>query len=147
MLHQIGPDLCLVSETFERERRRLSTVLDNNIYKSISYYRKNRAPGGGCAIVFNEKRFTVVDLDIPSLEEIENVWALITPKQGGQSFGPGLNVKRIAVGSYYISPKSRHKKETIEHIIQSIHTLRAKYDNEINFLISGDFNRVDITDI
>ena len=41
MLHQIGPDLCLVSETFERERRRLSTVLDNNIYKSISYYRKN----------------------------------------------------------------------------------------------------------
>ena len=71
----------------------------------------------------------------------------ITPKQAGVSFGPYLNVKRIAIGSYYISPRSRHKKETIDHIIDTIHTLRAKYDNEVNFLIAGDFNRVDITDV
>ena len=25
MLHQLGPDICLVSETFERERKKLST--------------------------------------------------------------------------------------------------------------------------
>ena len=56
-------------------------------------------------------------------------------------------MKRIAVGSYYVSPKSRHKKETIEHIIDTIHTIRAQYDNEVNFLIGGDFNRLDISDI
>ena len=50
MLHQIGPDLCLISETFERERKRLNTVLNSSVYKSISCYRKNRAHGGGCAI-------------------------------------------------------------------------------------------------
>ena len=53
----------------------------------------------------------------------------------------------IAVGSYYISPRSRHKQETIDHIIDSIHILRAKYDNDVNFLVAGDFNRVNIDDI
>ena len=129
MLHQIGPDLCLISETFERERKRLSTVLGKGLYKSISCYRKNRAPWGGCAILYNENRFSVLDLEIPSMVEVENVWGLITPKQAGQSFGSALNFKRIAVGSYYVSPKSRYKRETIKHIIYTIHTLRAKYDN------------------
>ena len=32
-------------------------------------------------------------------------------------------------------------------IIDTIHLLRAKFNNEVNFLIGGDFNRVDITDI
>ena len=72
----------------------------------------------------------------------KNTWALITPKQAGLSF-----VKRVAIGSYYVSPRSRHKKETVEHIIHTIHTLRAKYDNEVNFIIGGDFNRLDTTDI
>ena len=38
-------------------------------------------------------------------------------------------------------------QDTKEHIIDTIHTLRAKYDNEIHFLIGGDFNRLDLTDI
>ena len=112
MLRQVGPDICLISETFERERKRLETALNSRMFKSISYYRKNRAPGGGCAIVYNENRFVVQDLEIPAPVEIENTWALITPKQAGLSSGP-MNVKRIAVGSYYISPRSRHKQETI----------------------------------
>ena len=59
MLHQIGPDICIISETFERVRMRLDTILNSSLYKSISYFRKNRAPGGGCAILFNENRFSV----------------------------------------------------------------------------------------
>ena len=47
ILQQIGPDICMISETFERERKRLSSVLKNRHFKSISYFRKNRAPGGG----------------------------------------------------------------------------------------------------
>ena len=80
MLHQISPDICLISETFERERKRISATLNSRVYKSISYYRKNRAPGGGCAIIYNETRFSVVDLEVPSPAEVENVWALFTPK-------------------------------------------------------------------
>ena len=84
-------------------------------------------------------------MEIPAPVEIENTWALITPKQAGLSSGP-MNVKRIAVGSYYISLCSSYKQETIEHIIDTVHTLRAKYDNEINFCIGGNFNQVDISD-
>ena len=58
-----------------------------------------------------------------------------------------LKVKRIAVESYYVSPRSKHKQETIEHIIDTIHVLRAKFDNEIHFLIGGDFNKLNISDI
>ena len=146
LLNQICPDLCLISETFERQKKRLQSIIKGQVYKNISYYRKNRAPGGGCAIIYNENRFEVQDLEIPAPAEIENVWALVTPKQAGVGLG-SMNVKRIAVASYYISPKSRHKQETIEHIIHTIHTLRARFDNEVNFLICGDFNRVDTTDI
>ena len=56
-------------------------------------------------------------------------------------------MKRIAYGTVYVSPKSKHKTETIEHIIETIHMLRAQYDNEINFCIGGDFNRLDISEI
>ena len=37
--------------------------------------------------------------------------------------------------------------ETIDHIIGAIHSLRALSDKEISFLIGGDFNRLDVSDI
>ena len=55
-------------------------------------------------------------------------------------------MKRIAIGSNYVSPRSKHKQETIDHIIETIHVLRAQYEN-ISFWIGGDFNRLDISDI
>ena len=56
-------------------------------------------------------------------------------------------MKRIAVGGYYVSPRAKNKQEVIEHIIDTIHNLRAQYDNQINFLIGGDFNRLAVDDI
>ena len=58
-----------------------------------------------------------------------------------------MQVKRIAIGSIYVSPRSQFKSQTIDHIIDSIHLLRAKYNNDINFCIGGDFNRLDLSDI
>ena len=39
------------------------------------------------------------------------------------------------------------KVETIDHIIETIHMRGGQYDNEVYFLIGGDFNRLDITEI
>ena len=136
--------MCIISETFERGKRRLSSVLNLIQFKSISYYHKNRSPGGGCAIVYNENRLSVSDLEIPAPDEIESCWALFTPTRLSSN---QLKVKRIAVGSYYVSPHSRHKQEVIDHIIDTIHILRSKNDNDVSFLIGGDFNRLDISDI
>ena len=40
-----------------------------------------------------------------------------------------------------------HLCKTIEHIIETIHSLRAKFDNDIHWLIGGDFNHLNISDI
>ena len=54
LLYQIGSDIVLVSETWERQRQSLDQLLSSSQYKTISYCRKkktnNRQPGGGCAI-------------------------------------------------------------------------------------------------
>ena len=106
MLTQISLDICLVSESWESARRRLNTLLNKTQFKSHSYYRKNRSPGGGCAIIFNENRFSVLSLVVEFPEDVESVWALFTPKSDDRK---NMKVKRIAVGSFYVSPKSRHK--------------------------------------
>ena len=143
MLKQIGPSVMLVSETWERERSRLDTLLNSRVLKSISSYRKTK-PGGGCAIIYNETQFNVTNPEIEVPEDVEAVWAIFTPKTEQRN---KLNVKRIAIGSVYVSPRSQHKVETIDHIIETIHIIRGQYDNEVNFLIGGDFNRLDITEI
>ena len=79
LLNQICPDIGMVSESWESERRRLSSILHNTQYKSISCYGKNRSPGGGCANLNNETRFSVTNLEIDAPEGVESIWALFTP--------------------------------------------------------------------
>ena len=123
---------------------RLLDILNNKQFKIKSFYRKNKSPGGGCAIIYNESRFTFTDPDICVPEGVEAVWSVLTPVAGPTQ---QLKVKRIAVASMYVSPRSKFKSETIDHIIETIHILRAKYDNQISFLLGGDVNRIDVTDI
>ena len=142
MLQQIGPDLSIITETFERKKNPLSNIIKSKEFKYFSYFRQNRAPGGGCAIVFNENRFSVKNLEIQAIDEIETCWALVVPDKSQK-----VKTKRLAVGAYYISPRSKYKQQVVEHIIDTIHLIRAKYSNEVNFIIAGDFNRVNTADI
>ena len=145
MMRQICPDLILASETWERQNKRLGSLIKNKNFKYVSFYRKNKSPGGGCAIIYNESRFSISDPEIIVPENIEAVWCLLTPQVSVKQ--QKMKVKRIAIGSIYVSPRSKHKGDIIEHIIETIHVLRAKHDNEIEFLIGGDFNRLQINDI
>ena len=143
LLHNLRPDICLVSETFESKRRTVKGVLDKSEYKCFSYKRTNRAPGGGCAILYNNNRFDVTEIEIEAPAEVETVWAMFVPKHPL----PHWKVNKIAVGSYYISPQSKHKQATIDNIVETIHGIRAQFDNDVKFLIGGDFNRTDIRDV
>ena len=146
LLHQILPDLVFISEMWERENKRLSEIIQTNQYKYFSYLRKkvkSSQPGGGCAIYFNDDWFDIQHLDINVPEGIEICWALVKPKH----YHPiHQKVRWICSASVYISPRSNLKKETIEHIISTIHYIRSRYD-QIFFIITGDFNRTDPTDI
>ena len=94
LLSEIGPDLSLICETFESERKRLSAVINNSHFKSLSYYRKNRAPGGGCAIIFHETRFQVTELNVNVPDGVESCWALFTPKHKNNMKVPGLSINK-----------------------------------------------------
>ena len=74
---------------------------------------------------------------------VEAAWVVFTPFSNTVHH----RVKKIAVGTFYVSPRSPHKDATLDHIIESIHLLRARYDNEIHFLLGGDLNRLAIEPI
>ena len=75
---------------------------------------------------------------------VEAVWCVLSPCLPD---GREQSVKKICVGSIYIAPRSPYKEESSDHIIHTIHMLRARYNNEINFLIAGDFNHVDVQEV
>ena len=80
-------------------------------------------------------------VDIP--EGVEAVYGLFIQIRPD----PSLRVKKIMFGSFYVSPNSLYKAATIEHIIDTTHVFRSRYDNEVNFILGGDFNRLNISDI
>ena len=46
MLQQIGPDICIISETFERERKRLDSILNIRQFKKVqTNFGKNQSTG------------------------------------------------------------------------------------------------------
>ena len=93
--------------------------------------------------MLNPSRFFICDPKISVPAGVEVVWIIITPK----SLPKWAKVKRICLASIYISPRSKYKSQTIEHIIESIHAIRTTYDNEISFCLGGDFNKYPIEDI
>jgi hypothetical protein len=98
--------------------------------------------GGGVAIVYNEEHFTVEEADVEVPEGIEAVWAILTPKN------PEIEtVKKVLVGGIYISPRSQYKQQTVEHIIETMHSVQSQHEDPVRFIIGGDFNKVDIEDI
>ena len=91
----------------------------------------------------NRKQFfeTVPNIQAPS--GVEVVWSIISPKK----MPKWSKIKNICFASVYISPKSKFKKQTIAHIVESIQLLRSYYDDDIKYVIAGDFNKVSIEDI
>ena len=55
-------------------------------------------------------------------------------------------LKKLCLASIYISPRSKFKSDTINHIIESIHYIRSK-NSEVNFCLFSDANRVDMSDV
>ena len=79
LLYQICPSFLILTETWERENYSLDKLLNSRVYKTISYHRKNKSRGGGCAIIYqnnDQLKFRQADIDVP--DNIEVVWAICT---------------------------------------------------------------------
>ena len=129
-INELGIELSIVSETWEREEMSLETLLKLDNHKIISYKRTNKKtskqPGGGCALIYSEERFNVSQLSVLVPKGVEAVWALVQPKN------ENTKIKKIAVCSLYVSPSSKFKTKTIDHIVETIHLLRSQHNNEIS---------------
>ena len=123
LLTELGIEIAIVSETWERERESLETLLKLQNYKIISYKRQkrkaNKKPGGGAGIIYNENRFEISKLEVPVPSGVEAAWSLVKPKEESK-------IKKIAVCSLYVSPTSKFKTKTIDHLVETIHLLRSQ---------------------
>ena len=55
---------------------------------------------------------------------------------------------RIAVASiYYRGPKSTKKSELFDHISETFHYLTAMYGSDLDFVLAGDTNRLNLSPI
>ena len=53
----------------------------------------------------------------------------------------------LAISSLYVSPASKFKTKTIDHVVQTIHFIRSQFDHDISFLLGGDLNHININPI
>ena len=56
-------------------------------------------------------------------------------------------MKKILVGGIYIAPRSLYKQATVDHIIETMFCVQSRHGCQVRFMISGDFNKVNIEDI
>ena len=154
-LRQVGPDILILSEHWGRKSSFENALAVEN-FKVIESSRAIRGiptkgrkgkpsvsvTGGGVALVYNEENFIVEDAGLNVPNGIEAVWAILTPKSIDIP-----SIKKILVGGIYIAPQSQFKQLTIEHIIETMYSVQSRYDSQIRFLISGDFNKVSIENI
>ena len=94
--------------------------------------------------MYNKNQFELTDSEVGVPLGVETVWGIFSPRQLDHRL---QRVKRICVGSIYIAPRSPFKKETISHIIHTIQLIRARYNNEVDFLLAGDYNRTSVQDV
>ena len=141
LVKELGLEASIISETWEREEMSLQALLGQN-FKIHSYKREKskakKQPGGGCAIVYNENRFKGTKLDIFVPKGVEACWLMLKPITHEHS------IENIAMAAIYVSPNSKFKTATINHVIDTIHLIRAQHDNRVNFLIGGDLNQLKI---
>ena len=154
-LHPIGLDIFILREHWERKRP-FENILNSQNYKVkesscglrvIPTKGRNGTPtksvtGGGVAIVYSEENVRVEDADIEIPEDVEATWVILTPK-----INEITTIRKILVGGIYIAPRSQFKQKSIKHIIETMFMVQSRYEFPLHYLVSGDFNKVDTTDI
>ena len=147
IIEQYEADVICVSESWGRENLSVEKLLNLPNHRVLKSPVQRDFRGGKPVIIVNEEKFHVKSLCPDPLTVpigVECVWALVSPKQTG----PQSRIKYIAVASfYYRGPKSTKKDELFDHIAESFHLLSSKYGPDLQFLIMGDANRLNLSPI
>ena len=139
--HGLVSDLLFMSESWEYEHLTLDKVIKLDKYQVISNVHQRKGQGGRPALIVNEDKYFVKNLTNTEISipwGVEITWALLTPKE----VSPTSIVKKIAVASIYSKPNSRKKTALLDHVTESYHLLRAKYQTGLYFILAGDTNEL-----
>ena len=146
LLEQYNADIICISESFEREKLPLQEVLDLENYEIISMVKRRDFKGGNPAILVNRQKYTVKKIcpdPITVPVGVEAIWALVSPINNLSK-----KFKNIAICYlYYRGPKSTKKQELFDHVAETFHYLSARFGTNMEFIIAGDTNRLNLSPI
>ena len=146
LLEQYSADVICMSESWERDDLPLDQFLQLEDYEIISNVKQRDFKGGKPAILVNTHKYIVKKIcpdPVTVPVGVEAVWCLVTHKELSSH-----KFKYIAVCSlYYRGPKSTKKKELFDHIAETYHYLSGKYGSNIQYVIAGDTNRLNLDPI
>ena len=141
LLEQYQAEVICISESWEREDLPLKELLELEDFEVLTNVKQRDFKGGKPAILVNKEKYHVKSLCPEPITVPEGVEA---PKM----LSSKSRAKYIAIASiYYRGPKSTKKEELFDHIAQSFHFLSAKYGSDIQFIIAGDTNRLNLKPI
>ena len=150
MIEQTEAGVCTVSESWDRSHRAGGSLLSDRIniegYRWVKNVVQRNRKGGKPALLLKEKDYYIKELcpDVISVPVgVEAVWAMLTPKNTTVH----SKVKRIVVASVYYSSTQTRKSDFLDHISEAYHILCAKYGSDLKFIISGDFNKLNVAPI
>ena len=111
-------------------------------YQLVQNIVQRKKKGGKPAILANKRLFHIKELspDVITVPvNIEAAWALLTPKNSFSS----SKIKKIVVASLYYT-NSTKRSEFLDHISESYNILKAKFGENVGFILAGDLNRLKI---
>ena len=150
MIEQTEAGVCTVSESWDRSHVAGGSLLSDRIdiegYRWVKNVVQRNKKGGKPAILISEKDYHIKEL-CPEIITVpvgvEAVWSLLTPKHTTVQ----SKIKRIAVASVYYSSTQTRRSDFLDHISEAYHILCGKYGSDLKFIISGDFNRMNVKPI
>ena len=134
-------DVAFISESHDRENKRLEDYIKLNTHSVISnlYQRPTKEKGGRPALVVNNVKYNIENLTNTSINipwGVEITWAMLTPKH----ILKDSIVKKIILGAIYVKPSSRKKTALIDHIADVYNTLKTKHGRGLHWILAGDTN-------
>ena len=139
-------DITFMSESWEREEKTLKDIIKLENHDIISNVFKRKGKGGRPALIVNTKKFMVQNLTNTLINikwGVEAVWCLLTPINATTK----SKIQKIACASIYCKPNSTSKTDLQDHIAEAYNILCTKYKKGLHFIIAGDTNNLNISQI
>ena len=139
-------DLAFISESHEREDKKLEDNINLENHVVISNIHQREGKGGRPVLIVNNKKYDVQNLTNSVIQVpwgVEITWALLTPKL----ISNDSIVQKIVLGSIYSKPNSRKKTAMLDHISETYNFLSTKYGKGVYWMLAGDTNDLKLDQI